>query len=218
VSAAGESEERNLPGRANESGSKPAVFLDRDGTISEEVGYVNHLSRLRLFPWTVAAILKLNRAGLPVIVVTNQSGVGQGYFPEALVHEAHQQIQAELNARGAHVDAFYYCPHHPSARLSAYRVECRCRKPDTGMLEQAAHDWHLDLSRSFIVGDSTRDVECGTRAGASTIMVMTGYGRGNFEYQRHLLTRAPDWTSENLQDAVDTILLQLSQPIPASVK
>jgi len=195
-----------LPGLPNESCSRPAVFLDRDGTISEEVGYVNHISRLRLFPWTAEAIRKLNQAGFPVIVVTNQSGVGQGYFPEELVHEVHEKIQAELKPQGASIDAFYYCPHHPSARLSAYRVECRCRKPDAGMLEQAALEFHLDLHASFMVGDSTRDVESGIRAGAHTVMVMTGYGRGNLEYQRPSLPRMPDWTVENLREAVDTIL------------
>lgn len=194
----------------NESCSRPAVFLDRDGTISEEVGYVNHLSRLRLFPWTAEAIGKLNRAGFPVIVVTNQSGVGQGYFPELLVQEVHAKIQAELEPQGACIDAFYYCPHHPNARLSAYRVECRCRKPDTGMLEQAARDFNLDLSTSFMVGDSTRDVECGIRAGARTLMVMTGYGSGNLEYQRQSLPRMPDWTVETLREAAETILRQQS--------
>ena len=207
-----------MPDFPNETRLKPAVFLDRDGTISEEVGYINHLSRLRLFPWTAEAIRKLNQAGFPVVVVTNQSGVGQGYFPETLVHEVHARILAELNPQGASIDAFYYCPHHPNARVAAYRLECRCRKPDTGMLEQAAQDLHLDLKRSFIIGDSTRDVECGIRAGARTVMVMTGYGRGNLEYQRQTLTRLPDWTVEDLREAVETILQHSGLPRLASAK
>ncbi len=207
-----------MPGLPNESCPRPAVFLDRDGTISEEVGYVNHLSRLRLFPWTAEAIGKLNQAGFPVIVVTNQSGVGQGYFPEELVHEIHEKIQAELKPQGARIDAFYYCPHHPNARLDTYRVKCRCRKPGAGMLEQAARDFHLDPKSSFMVGDSTRDVECGIRAGARTVMVMTGYGRGNLEYQRQSLPRMPDWTVEDLCEAVETILLYQGASSQANTK
>lgn len=195
-----------MPDSDNEIHSSPAVFLDRDGTISEEVGYINHVRRLRLFPWTAEAIRNLNEAGVPVIIVTNQSGVGQGFFPEALVHEVHSRIQEELKLHGAHIDAFYYCPHHPNARLSAYRIDCGCRKPEAGMLEQAAREFHLDLRFSYMVGDGIRDMECGFRVGTRTLMVMTGYGLGNMEYQRHLLTRMPDWTVEHLGKAVEAIL------------
>jgi D-glycero-D-manno-heptose 1,7-bisphosphate phosphatase len=207
-----------LPEMRDTETFKPAVFLDRDGTISEEVGYVNHISRLRLFPWTAEAIRKLNQAGFTVIVVTNQSGVGQGYFPENLVHEVHARIQSELKAQGARIDAFYYCPHHPNARLAAYRTECQCRKPATGMLEQAARDFGLNLRASFMVGDSTRDVECGLRAGARTLMVMTGYGRGNIQYQRHALPRMPDWRVEDLREAVEAILFNRGAAAPATTQ
>ncbi len=183
-----------------------AVFLDRDGTISEEVGYVNHLERLRLYPWACEAIRNLNRAGLPVIMVTNQSGVAQGYFPEELVHQVHQKIAAELAASDAHLDAVYYCPHHPNGRLAAYRENCRCRKPATGMAEEAAKRFCLDLKSSYVVGDSTRDMEFGFNAGARTILVMTGYGKGNYEYQRSRWPRMPDLIAENLLDAAEKIL------------
>lgn len=185
-----------------------AVFLDRDGTILEEVGYVNHLERVRLYPWTAEAIRKLNQAGLPAILVTNQSGVGRGYFPEELVHQVHDKISAELAACSARLDAFYYCPHHPDARLEIYRKECRCRKPSTGMLEEAATRLHIDLKSSYVVGDSTRDMELGFNAGARTILVMTGYGRGNYEYQRESWLRMPDLIAENLLDAVGKILAE----------
>ncbi len=188
--------------------SRPAVFLDRDGTISEEVGYVNHIDRLRLFPWTAPAIRKLNEAGMAVVVVTNQSGVGQGYFPEELVPAVHERIREELASEGARVDAFYYCPHHPNARLAAYRMACRCRKPDTGMLEQAAADLGLDLSSATVVGDSTRDIETGFRAGARTALVLTGYGKGNYEYHRAEWLRSPDLVAENLLEAVERILAE----------
>jgi D-glycero-D-manno-heptose 1,7-bisphosphate phosphatase len=194
------------------AGLRPAVFLDRDGTISEEVGYLNHLDRLRLFPWTAPAVRKLNEAGMAVVVVTNQSGVGQGYFPEELVHRIHERIREELASQGARVDAFYYCPHHPNARLAAYRKVCRCRKPETGMLEQAAADLGLDLGSAYVVGDSTRDMETGFKANARTVLVLTGYGKGNYEYHRREWVRPPDWVAENLLEAVERIVAQKSEP------
>lgn len=189
---------------------RPAVFLDRDGTISEEVGYVNHIDRLRIFPWTAQAIRKLNRAGLPAIVVTNQSGVGRGYFPEDLVLEVHDQISRQLQAEGARLDAFYYCPHHPESHLEAYRTPCRCRKPLTGMLEEAARRFELDLGSSYLVGDSLRDMETAWNAGARPVLVMTGYGRGNYEYHSGRLAGRPALVAGNLLEAVEKILAEIS--------
>jgi D-glycero-D-manno-heptose 1,7-bisphosphate phosphatase len=195
-----------------EAESRPAVFLDRDGTISEEVGYVNHIDRLRLFPWTALALRKLNEAGMAVVVVTNQSGVGQGYFPEELVLRVHERIREELASQGARVDAFYYCPHHPNARLAAYRKVCRCRKPETGMLEQAAADLGVDLGSAYVVGDSTRDIETGFKARARTVLVLTGYGKGNYEYHRADWPRRPDWVAENLLEAAERIIAERFKP------
>jgi D-glycero-D-manno-heptose 1,7-bisphosphate phosphatase len=201
---------------------RPAVFLDRDGTISEEVGYVNHIDRLRLFPWTAPAVRKLNQAGMAVVVVTNQSGVGQGYFPEELVHRVHERIREELASQGAQVDAFYYCPHHPNARLAAYRKVCACRKPETGMLEQAAADLGLDLGlacasrSSYVIGDSARDIETGFKARARTVLVLTGYGKGNYEYRRAEWVNQPDWVAENLLEAVERIVAETSQGVRES--
>ena len=188
-----------------------AVFLVRDGTISEEVGSVNHLNRLRLFPWAAESIRKLNQAGLAVIVVTNQSGVGHGYFSEELVQQVHQVIAREFAAQGARIDAFYYCPHHPDARLDSYRKDCRCRKPAAGMVEDAAQQFGIDPRRSYVVGDSTPDMELGFHAGARTILVMSGYGRGNYEYQRHRWPRMPDLLAENLLEAAEKILTERSR-------
>ncbi len=197
-----------------------AVFLDRDGTLCEEVGYVNHPDRLRFYPWTVEAIRKINRAELPVIVVTNQSGVAQGYFSEELVHEVHQKIALQLAAGEAHLDAIYFCPHHPNARLEAYRQNCRCRKPSTGMVDEAAERFHIDLGFSYVVGDSYRDMQLGLNAGARTILVMTGYGRGEYEYHRSRWPRNPDLLAENLLEAVEKILEERARltlrPRPAS--
>src|SRR5712692_1594168 len=189
---------------------KTAVFLDRDGTINEEVGYVNHLHRVRLYPWASEAIRKLNLAGVPVIAVTNQSGVARGYFTEELVRQVHQKIAQELALQEARVDAFYYCPHHPNAPLEAYRLDCRCRKPSTALLEQAAGRFGLDLQKAYVVGDSYRDMQLGFNAGARTILLMTGYGRGEYEYQRGNWPRCPDLVVENLLEAADKILGELA--------
>jgi D-glycero-D-manno-heptose 1,7-bisphosphate phosphatase len=206
--------QRLRPGAARRGVS--AVFLDRDGTISEEVGYVNHLSRLQLYPWSAEAIRKLNRAGRRVIVVTNQSGVARGYFSEELVREVHEKMAQELAAHGAKVDAIYYCPHHPTGQLQAYRIDCRCRKPLTGMLEQAAWRFHIDLRSSYVVGDGYRDMQLGFNAGAHTILVLSGYGRGEYEHQRQRWPRQPDWIAENLLEAVDIILGEAARPAAGS--
>jgi len=189
----------------------PAVFLDRDGTLNEEVGYLNHIDRLRLFPWTADAIHKLNRAGVPAVVVTNQSGIGQGYFPEELVRQTHDRIAELLASQGARIDAFCYCPHHPEARIGEYRVACRCRKPAPGMVEQAARDLHLDPLRSYVVGDTGRDLELAFKVGARAVLVMTGYGRGIYEYRRHEWARQPDLVVENVLEAVDRILKDMGR-------
>lgn len=189
------------PGRANvgERPSRPAVFLDRDGTICDEVGYLNHVSRLRIFPFAAVAIRKLNEARLPVIVVTNQSGIARHYFPESLVHEVHEALQAELRREGAHIDSFYYCPHSGADA-------CACRKPNTGMLERAATEHGLDLHRSFVVGDRHGDVELAHNAGARSIFVRTGYGEGDLAWHSADWPIQPNFVAPTLTEAVDWIL------------
>ena len=176
-----------------------AVFLDRDGTISEEMGYVNHIDRFRIFPYAAEAIRRLNRAEIPVIVVTNQSGIARNIFPESLVHEVHQKMIAELAAGGARIDAIYFCPHKSEDA-------CECRKPHPGLLERAAREHALDLTASWVVGDRYADLEMGHAAGTRGILVMTGYGRGEYEYYRSTWPRQPDALAENLTDAVRNIL------------
>lgn len=138
---------------------RPAVFLDRDGTICEEVGYLNHISRLQIFPYAPQAIRRLNDASVPVFVVTNQAGIARGIIPEALVIETHERIAAELAAHGAHLDGLYYCAH---TRQDA----CGCRKPLPGLLERAAREHGIDLAKSFVVGDRYVDVELAHGVGA----------------------------------------------------
>jgi D-glycero-D-manno-heptose 1,7-bisphosphate phosphatase len=176
-----------------------AVFLDRDGTICEEMGYVNHLDRLQVFPFAAAAIHQLNDAEVPVIVVTNQSGVARNIFPESLVHRVHQKMISELAAAGARIDAIYFCPHKTEDA-------CECRKPNPGLLERAAREHGLDLAHSWIVGDRYADLEMGHVAGTRGILVMTGYGRGEYELHRQKWTRQPDALAQTLTEAVHHIL------------
>jgi D-glycero-D-manno-heptose 1,7-bisphosphate phosphatase len=154
-----------------------AVFLDRDGTIIEDDGYISDVGRIRLFPWSAEAINRLRAAGFLIIVVTNQAGVARGYFAEQFLAEAHRHLDALLAPRGARIDAYYYCPHHPEGVLVAYRRICDCRKPAPGMIEKAAADHDIDVAESFVVGDKWLDIELAQRAGAAGVLVRTGYGQ-----------------------------------------
>jgi D-glycero-D-manno-heptose 1,7-bisphosphate phosphatase len=179
---------------------KWAVFLDRDGTINEEVEYLDDPDELRLIPGAAEAIHFLNQAGVPAIVVTNQAGVGRGYFSEARVEAIHQQLAKQLAAHDARLDAIYYCPHHPDEG-------CDCRKPKPGMLKGAAREHGLDLSRSFAVGDKVSDLEAGRRAGCRTVLVLTGYGTEAQEAFKHSDFQ-PDFTARDLLEAVRWVLAQ----------
>src|SRR5436190_10724518 len=150
---------------------RSAVFLDRDGVVIEDVSYLDTIDRLALFPWTIDTIRALNRAGLPVVVVTNQSGVARGFFTEAFVDEVHREIDARLRAGGARIDAFYYCPHHPDGSVAEYARTCDCRKPACGLIDRAARDLDLDPARSFVVGDKWSDIEMARAAGARGVLV-----------------------------------------------
>lgn len=183
----------------NNGSGRKAAFLDRDGTIAEEVGYLNHLSRFQIYPFAAAAIRRLNEAGIPVVVVTNQAGVSRGFFPEEFVHRVHERMIDELAAAGARVDAIYYCPH-------SREDNCNCRKPRTGLLERASAEHHLALDGSFLVSDRYVDVEMGKSVGCHGILVMTGYGRGEYEWHHRKWARQPDSVVENLMAATDVIL------------
>lgn len=201
--------ERNIGSQDGGTKLQPAIFLDRDGTVTDEVGYVNHISRAKIYPYAPEAVRLLKSTGLPVIIVTNQSGVGRGYFTEEIVDQVHRMVQDALQAAGTSVDAFYYCPHHPSAAIESYRQECRCRKPGTAMPEQAAERFGIDLGASYVVSDTYRDMQMGFNIGARTVLLMTGYGRGEYEYRRHNWPRMPDLIAENLLEAARLILKEL---------
>lgn len=195
---------------------KRAVFIDRDGTISEEVGYINHTSRFRLFPYSAEAINRLHENGFLAILVTNQAGVARGYFSEQMVQAVHQKLTAELAGGEAALDAIYYCAHHPSVGEPPYRLDCDCRKPKPGLLLRAARDFDIDLSNSWMVGDRYSDLELAANAGVKSALVLSGYGRGEWEHQRSGWTIQPDLVAENLLAAVAEICKGEVQPDPHS--
>jgi D-glycero-D-manno-heptose 1,7-bisphosphate phosphatase len=153
-----------------------AVFLDRDGTINEEVGYLDRPEKLRLIPGAAGAIRLLNAGGFRTVVVTNQSGIARGFFDEATVAAIHARLAELLRAEGASLDGFYFCPHHPTAGKGDYLRTCGCRKPEPGLLLRALEELRLAPQRSFMIGDTLKDIEAGTRAGVRGILVRTGYG------------------------------------------
>jgi D-glycero-D-manno-heptose 1,7-bisphosphate phosphatase len=185
---------------------KRAVFIDRDGTISEEVGYINHASRFRLFPYSASAIKHLNENGWLAIVITNQAGVARGYFSEDMIQTVHERMTKGLESNGARLDAIYYCAHHPSVGEPPYRFDCDCRKPKPGLISRAAKDFAIDLSESWMVGDRYSDVEMARNAGVKSMFVMSGYGRGEWEHQRESWNEQPDLLAENLLEAVRLIV------------
>jgi D-glycero-D-manno-heptose 1,7-bisphosphate phosphatase len=156
-----------------------AVFLDRDGTLIEEIGYLDRLDRISVFPYSIDAVRQLNRAGFAVIVITNQAGVARGFFTEEFVGETHRHLASVFAEGGATIDGFYYCPHHPDGKVDVYRRRCECRKPQSGLLRQAAEEHQLDLARSFAVGDREHDLQAGAAVGAAPVLVRTGYGSRN---------------------------------------
>jgi D-glycero-D-manno-heptose 1,7-bisphosphate phosphatase len=183
-----------------------AVFIDRDGTISEEVGYINHVSRFQLFPYTAEAIKHLNANGWLAIVITNQAGVARGYFAEEMIEAVHGKMMDELSSQGSRIDAIYYCAHHPSVGEPPYLLDCDCRKPKPGLINRAAAEFDIDLARSWIVGDRYSDVELASNAGVKSMLVLSGYGRGEWEHQRSTWTVQPDKVAENLLEAVQMIV------------
>jgi len=163
-------------------GGRPAAFLDRDGTLLDELGYLGDPSGVRLLPGAAAAVRRWNEAGVATVVVTNQSGVARGFFDERQLANVHERMLALLEAEGARLDAILYCPHHPEAPLADYRRACDCRKPEPGLFLRAADELGLALRRSWAVGDAWRDVEAARRAGIpGRFLVLTGKGASERE-------------------------------------
>ena len=170
---------RTEPSPNPTAGSATALFLDRDGVLIEEVEYLSRPGQVRMIPGAAAVVRRANDIGWKVVVVSNQSGVARGLFPESALPEIHRVIAAKLLAEaGAVIDGFYYCPHHPTEGVGVYRIECACRKPKPGMLLRAAAELGIDPSKSWMVGDRLTDLQAGAAAGCRTILVRTGYGSG----------------------------------------
>ncbi len=172
------------------------LFLDRDGTINVERGYLSDPDEVELLPGAAQAIRAANEFGLPVIIITNQAGVARGYHSEADVNSVNERLKELLKGEGARIDALYYCPHHPEVGNPPYRIVCTCRKPRTGMLKMAERSHGINLATSFVVGDKCSDIETGKNAGCGTVLVLTGYGRTEIEHCTG--SRAPDHVAEDL--------------------
>lgn len=179
--------------------------MDRDGTLSEEVGYINHPSRFSVFPYSARAVKLLNESGWLAIVVTNQAGVARGYFPEEMIGVVHDRLNSDLHGEGAHLDAIYYCAHHPSAGEPPYRCNCDCRKPKPGLILKAANELNVDLTQSWMVGDRYSDIELAYNAGVKSALVLSGYGRGEWE-KRAQWHHQPAVVAENLLAVIETIV------------
>ncbi|OGP96404.1 MAG: D,D-heptose 1,7-bisphosphate phosphatase [Deltaproteobacteria bacterium RBG_19FT_COMBO_46_9] len=186
---------------------RPAVFIDRDGTINEQMGYINHLSRFHLIPGVADAIRLLNKNDFLAIIITNQSGVARGYFTMELLYEVHSLMIETLRRDGANIDAVFFCPHYPGGKVPEYSHECDCRKPRTGLIDQARDAFDIDMSRSYLVGDHTTDLELAHHCNLEGIMVRTGYGMGEISYILQQISIKPCYIAEDLLDAVKWIIM-----------
>lgn len=180
------------------------IFLDRDGTINEDVNFLSSPEQIILIDGSAEAIKEMNELGLKVIVFTNQSGIARGYFTEDDLHKIHARLDELLYQSGARIDAYYYCPHHPTEGNGEYKLECECRKPKDGMLRRASNEQSIDLKKSFVIGDRCIDIQAGKTAGATTILVLTGYGRLEYEKCKNE-NFEPDFIAKDLREAVEII-------------
>lgn len=183
---------------------RPAVFLDRDGTLNVDVGYLHTLDQLKLFPWTGDALRLLKRAGYLLVVVSNQSGIAQGLIEPGFVEQAHAEMVRRVREAGGDLDALYFCPHQSKGSVAALSTACRCRKPATGMIDDAVRDLGIDVKRSWVVGDKWLDVQLGHATGARSILVRTGWGAD--QERRRPEGQAVDAICDNLIHAVSAIL------------
>ena len=185
--------------------NKGAIFLDRDGTINEEMGYINHPDRFVIFPFVAESIKIFNRLKMPVVVVTNQSGIARGYFKESLVVELHERLMREMKEQGAKIDAIYYCPHHSKEGQGEYKKDCDCRKPKPGMVLKAAEEYKIDLQKSYMIGDRYKDILFAKNLNLKSALVLTGYGRGEYTFDRETWKFQPDFLGENLLEVARKI-------------
>ena len=174
---------------------QPAVFLDRDGTINQDIGYIDSPERLFIIDGAASAIKRLNSKGFRVVVITNQSGVGRGYFTKEAADSVNKKLEEVLKREGAHLDGIYYCPHHPDDN-------CECRKPRIGLLEKAKNDLAIDFKKSYVIGDKGSDIEIAQSIGGKGILVLTGSGKD----EKQKLDHEPSYIATDLKDAVEWII------------
>ena len=184
---------------------KRAVFLDRDGTINEDVGYPNQFSQINIYPDSFEAVRKINQAGFLAVIVTNQSGIGRGFITEGELQVIHQKIESAFSKHKAHLDGFYSCPHYPLSSAPLYRKNCSCRKPNPGLALQAASELNIDLESSYMIGDKVEDMLFGWNIKASSILVLTGFGQKSLSKLKKRGTQ-PAFVAKNLLEAVNWIL------------
>lgn len=186
-----------------------AIFLDRDGVINEEVGYLDNLDKLKIITGAFEAIRLINASGMKAVVISNQAGVARGFLTEEFVRQTNDLLQALLRERRAYLDSFYYCPHHPTEGTEPYRRSCDCRKPAPGMFLRAARDLNIDLELSYMVGDRFLDMEAARKAGVKGVLVKTGYGRELLQDDgpdRSAEESNPDFIATDILEAVQWIL------------
>jgi D-glycero-D-manno-heptose 1,7-bisphosphate phosphatase len=185
---------------------RPAVFIDRDGTVNEQMGYINHISRFVMLPGAAEAIRLLNRHQYLAIIVSNQSGVARGYYPIGLVDEVHAHMRALMEKEGAFVDGIFFCPHYEKGSVPEYSIECDCRKPRTGLIEKAGKAFEIDMDNSYVIGDRYSDIELALRSGMKGILVTTGYGQGDIDYVFPRLSFKPAHIARDLLHGVRWII------------
>lgn len=186
--------------------SSKAIFIDRDGTLNEDVGYISDPKEFRLFDFAPEAVRLINNSGFLVIVLTNQSGIARGFLTEEILGRLHDKMESELAHRGARIDRIYFCPHHPEIGEPPYKVDCDCRKPKSGLILQAATEMDVNLKKSYVVGDRYRDMETGQAVGATGVLVLTGFGSEEARMPPANRLQQPEHVAENLVEAVRWIL------------
>jgi D-glycero-D-manno-heptose 1,7-bisphosphate phosphatase len=184
---------------------RPAVFLDRDGTILDELGYLTPDAALTIYPWSLDAIRLLGRGGYAIVIVTNQGGIARGLYTREFVEETHRRLGERFRAAGAIVDGWYFCPHHSEALVAEFSGPCTCQKPAPGMALDAARTLGLDLQRSWVIGDQWRDIALGHAVGSRTVLVHTGHGRSQDANWPSDVAR-PTMTADTLIAAAAAIL------------